>query len=149
MPSISWSPRVWYLFLCLAAKANPSTNGEITLRVENCVSTGSWRNVYVWRNKSAARLGLESAISLFDQWKQHDENRTQGLGHGSEPIHRNPTECESKERILISRIVGGKWKNEFSVVISANRLDTWKAGDNQNAYIFSVLTPGETRLGGL
>ena len=134
-----------YMLLCLAAKPNPATGTDLALRVEFCVSLGSWRSSHIWQHRSAHGVGLNSAMSLFDQWDRARQSTTV-KGHFTLDrqlglLTAEDTPNEMRETIRLSRVALGKWTNEAVEVVSASRLYAWTADRDQKAYILSVLSP--------
>jgi hypothetical protein len=140
-----------YMLLCLAAKPNPATGADFALRVEFCVSLGSWRSSHIWQHRSAHGLGLNSAMSLFDHWDRARQSTTL-KGHFALDAQQGLTTAadtpnEMRETVHLSRVALGKWKNEVVEVVSASRLYAWTTDQDQKAYVLSVLSPvGSTQV---
>jgi Zn-dependent peptidase ImmA (M78 family) len=133
-----------YLLVCLTSRPNPATRADTTLRVDTCVSVGPHCTVCIWRNRSAGRVGLRGALSLYDKW-QEVSRKTKTKGSFSlDPefglVTAQSKNVDSEETIVLSRAAHGKWANETSRAISSSRLYAWTADEEQSAYVISALT---------
>jgi hypothetical protein len=135
-----------YLLVCLTSRPNPATGTDTTLRVDTCVSVGGYRTVCIWRNRSAGRVGLREASSLYDKW-QEVCRKTKAKAKGSFSLDSEfrlsavqNKHVESEETIVLSHAASGKWTNQATPAISSSRLYAWTAGEEQSSYVISALT---------
>jgi hypothetical protein len=142
-----------YLVMCLSVKPNPATGQDSTLRVDSCVSVGSWRGAHIWHHKSADRAGLKSALMLYDTWEKRVAATpvsgcfTLDRGEGIIPVALGG--CQGAlERVHISKTTGGKWADEVADVLAANWLYGWSHGSDRLAYIVTVLAPSTSAAHG-
>ena len=132
-----------YMFLCMSERPNAVTRKDVALRVEFAVAVGAWRDLYVWRNRSAHGLGLDDATTLYKEWE--GTYRTAPIKGGFSMNPRSgsvdqrckPTDVE--ENIHLSRIAKGKWKNECTRVLCASRLYAWNDASDGRAYVLSAI----------
>lgn len=135
-----------YLVMCLSEKPNPATGQDCTLRVDSCVSVGSWRSAHIWRHKSADSAGLKSALMLYRSWeKRLSATPVSGRfsldrAEGIMPVTLGSSQGAS-EQVRISRITAGKWTDEIADVLAANWLYAWSHGPDRLAYVITVLAP--------
>jgi len=133
-----------YLLVCLTGRPNPATGADPTLRVDACVSVGSRRNVYIWRNRSAGRVGLHGALSLYDKWQEISRATKKKGSFVLDPIvgllAAQNKHVDNEEMVTLSRTAHGKWANETSRTISSSRLYAWAADEAPSAYVISALT---------
>ena len=133
-----------YLLVCLTGRPNPATGADTTLRVDACVSVGPGRDLCIWRNRSAGRVGLNGALSLYDKWQEVcRETKTKGCFVFDPAFGLLPAQnkhIDNEETIVLSRTIQGKWANETSHVISSSRLYAWTADKEQAAYVISAVT---------
>ncbi len=132
-----------YMLLCMRGKLNPATGDDMALRVEMAVPLGSWRNRYVWRNKSAKGIGLCNALTLYSQWEERHRNAPRRGSFGIDPHSGcliDSRDCpDIEEKIHLSHVIQGKWKNELAQVLSANRLYAWSEVSTKTAYVLSAI----------
>lgn len=132
-----------YLLICLTNRPNPSTGADIALRVDACVSVGPSHASRVWRNRSAERVGLKGAQSLYEKWRDASRGiTTKGrfiLDPDSGSLAMQPKPADVQETILLARTADGKWINEATRVVSSSRLYAWTAEEEKAAYVISAL----------
>jgi hypothetical protein len=133
-----------YLLVCLTSRPNPATGADTTLRVDTSVSVGPHRAVCIWRNRSAGRVGLRGALSLYDKWQEVcRQTKTKGsfiLDPTFGLVTAQSKNVDNEETIVLSCAAHGKWANEASRTISSSRLYAWTADEEQSAYVISALT---------
>jgi len=133
-----------YLVLALTSRPNPAKGGESALRVDDFVTLGAGTGVCIWRNRSAATVGLREAVSLYDKWKEVSRrsatkgcfalDRRHALLRAS---NRNTIDCE--ETIFASRVIDGRWISGALRARTSSRLYAWTAGTEPAAYVVSAL----------
>lgn len=132
-----------YMFLCMRERSNAVTRKDVALRVEFAVPVGAWHDLYIWRNRSAERLGLGNATKLFKEWERaYRADPTKGSftfnpEFGS--LDKGSKALDVQENVHLSRVTQGKWKNECAQVICANRLYAWSNDSDRAAYVLSVV----------
>jgi hypothetical protein len=132
-----------YIFLCMSERANAITRKDVALRVELSVPVGSWRDLYIWRNRSAQGLGLKNASMLYKEWEgAYRAAPTKGsfsINPSSGALDQRCKAIEVEEHIHLSRVAQGKWKNERTRVLCANRLYAWSDASDGMAYVLSAI----------
>lgn len=144
LQSIQLDDAPGYMFLCLSKRPNAVTGKDVALRVEVAVSVGSWRDLYIWRNRSAQGLGLDSATKLYNGWElTNSAAATKGkfsINPRSGSLDQNCMPIQVEESIHLSRVTKGRWKNEIAGVLCANRLYVWNDNSDDAAYVFSAIS---------
>lgn len=132
-----------YMLLCMSERPNPATRKDCALRVELAVPLGSWRDLYIWRNRSAQGLGLDNASTLYKEWEGTHRTATTkgsfGINSRSGLLDASCTYTEVEENIQLSHVARGKWKNECARVRCANRLYAWSDASDGSAYVLSAI----------
>ncbi len=132
---------------------NRVTRSEPALRVVKSYSLGGAANrLYIWRNRSASGIGVESVTRLFESWRlraaldgmpERDTgcylwSHSRGLRCGA------PASAERKaERVAVSTYDGeaGSWARASVPVWTASCLFARKRAYERQAHVLSVLIP--------
>jgi hypothetical protein len=132
-----------YIFVCMSERPNAVTRKDVALRVELAVPVGSWRELYIWRNRSAQGLGLGNAAMLYKEWDGAYRAAPRKGSFSINPrigsLDQNCKAVEVEETIHFSRITQGKWKNERTRVLCANRLYSWSDATDATPYVLSAI----------
>jgi hypothetical protein len=132
-----------YIFLCMSERSNAVTRKGVALRVELAVPVGAWHVLFIWRNRSADGLGLENATKLYKEWEgAYRAAPTKGsftINPRFGSLDKGSKAFEVEENVHLSRVTQGKWKNECTRVICANRLYAWSDISDRTAYVLSAI----------
>jgi Zn-dependent peptidase ImmA (M78 family) len=132
-----------YMLLCMSERPNPATGKDATLRIDAAVPIGTWRDMYVWRNRSAHNVGLLRATTLYGEWAAVYGSAPARGSFGIDPntgsVATNCIFSDSEESLLLSRVVHGRWRNEPVRVFSSQRLYAWTDASEGTPYIVAAI----------
>ena len=137
-----------YVILHLRFKDNANTGRDPKLRVETCATTASAKNLYIWRNRSAEGLNLQSPVQLFDAWRSE-----LGPHISREPGRHTWTEVDGLmkmtgnleaslvEVVNVSVFRHGRWKLDAIPMKAASCLYAPNNPTDREVHIITVLSP--------
>ncbi|MBZ5647315.1 MAG: ImmA/IrrE family metallo-endopeptidase [Acidobacteriia bacterium] len=130
-----------YMVVCSSVRPNASTRQDPMLRVESCVTLGSWRNRFVWWNRSVVGARITGALRTYDAWTQGQERGRFGLSD-SGSLERNPRRLlEQAEEVEMSEYKAGKWARRIQPCTSVSSLYTWQSDECTKAYVVTAIAP--------
>jgi|SRR5208337_2734528 len=139
------------IILCIQHRQNSFTGKDRRLRVISAVSSGEFRNMRTWSNKSIDKIGLQSVHLLFSRWKQSTiDGREVSGGKYALDSSGNLTRVTAdssfgyQENVRLSTRLGSKWSTRTAEMLCSSCLYASKEWTESKAYILSVLSPLET-----